>query len=387
MNKNKEKLWSLPFILLLISHSLNLIITYMMNPVFTQYLSEKGVIFSLTGILSSILSWIAMVIRPFAGAASDRFDRKKMMIFSYLASAVCLYCYSIADSLWQIVLIRVIHGIIFGISGTVSMALASSYVPISRMAEGVGYVALASLMGNLFGPYLGSLITDNYSIKVLFMICSVLSIICGLIVTVVPYHNVHNSVSKKEKLSFSDFFMKELIIYVVLIGLFSVGNGIISYYLKLMGNERGIENISLFFTVYALSMLVVKPFAGKLQDKVGISMIIYPSLILFAIGIMILARAYTLKLVLLAAVLKAIGQGCGSPAIQAEAIKQSGKEKSGVASSTIMIGQDLGNAMGPIYAGMVIPLLDYQGMYDILAILLVVGCVIYYFYSRKAKEN
>ena len=174
---------------------------------------------------------------------------------------------------------------------------------------------------------------------------------------------------------------------MILVSIFSFGNGIISYYLKSMGTERNIANISLFFTVYALVLMVLKPITGKIQDKVGLKVILYPACVIYTIGVIVLANGYSLLPILIAAVLKAIGQGSGTTAIQADAIKKMGLERTGVANSTILIGQNIGNAVGPIFASAVIPTVGYTNMYYIYVGLLVLALIIYYVYNKKEEKK
>jgi len=384
--KNEQmKLWTLPFILMFIVNALNGISSYMVNPLMPDFLVAKGVAFEVTGVISSLLSWVALVIRPFSGAMSDKLNKKKLMFYSYLAMVLCMVGYSLVRDLPMVILVRIIHGIAFAISGTTSMAFATSSIPKNRIAEGISYLGIAMLIGTMIGPQFGASIATLYGIEQIFTVAAILCIICLAIIWFLPYKYVSISKnSQKNKINFSDFFAKELLIYVVLIGLFSFGNGIISYYLVNFGKVRGIENIALFFTVNSIAMLVMKPFVGKLQDAKGIKIILYPAFAIYAIGMIILANARSLFLVLISAVFKAMGQGNGTPAIQAEAVKKLGIERNGVAISTCLIGQDIGNAIGPIFASYIVASTNYETMFLLYSAMLVFGIIGYYFYNKKA---
>lgn len=386
MKENKEKLWSIPFILLLLAITLNAISCYLVNPVFAEYQLSRGVDFVYTGMISSILSWVSMFCTPFWGSKCDESNLKKLAVLAYGGIAVSTLLYSLADGMVSIIAVRALHGVFFGLSTTLSVTFAVKYVPKSRLAEGVGYIGMGSLVGNLLGPQIGTIISDSLGINNLFRICFVLGMLCIVFTLFVPY-KFEKVVRVKKKKQLSDYYAKELTIYMIIVSIFSLGNGIISYYLKSMGTERNIANISLFFTIYALILMVLKPITGKIQDKVGIKVILYPACIIYTIGVIVLANAYSLIPILIAAVLKAIGQGSGTPAIQAEAIKKMGVEKSGVANSTILLGQNIGNAVGPIFASAVIPTVGYTNMYYIYVVLLVLALFIYYIYNKKEEKK
>ncbi|MEA5017886.1 MAG: MFS transporter [Erysipelotrichaceae bacterium] len=387
MQSKHIKLWTMSFILLLIVNALNGISSFMVNPSMPIFLESKGVAFEVTGIISSILSWVALVIRPFSGAMSDKLNRKKLMFYSYLATALCMIGYSFSVNFVMVIFVRVIHGIAFAISGTISMAFATSFIPKNRIAEGISYMGIAMLLGTMIGPQLGTMISSVYGFEPIFLCSAILCIVCLVIIQIVPYKYVsEKDENGKVSISFNNFFAKELLLYVVMIALFSFGNGIISYYLVNFGVVRGIANIALFFTVYSVAMLVMKPFAGRIQDLKGIRVILYPAFLFYALGMALLAKSYTLFPVLIAAVFKAVGQGNGTPAIQAESIKKLGIKRNGVAISTCLIGQDIGNALGPIFASYVVMKTDYESMFLLYSAMLIVGLVVYYYFDHKKSK-
>ncbi|WP_302557131.1 MFS transporter [Holdemania filiformis] len=253
MDKEQNRLWTVPFILVLFVNALNGISSYMVNPAMPEFLVSKGIPFALTGLISSLLSWVALAMRPFSGAMSDRFNKKKIMFVSYLATAACMLGYALVQESAAVIGVRILHGVAFAVSGTISMVFATSFVPEKRIAEGISYIGIASLLGTMIGPQLGSSISQRFGMGNLFLTAGGLCLICLFMIFVIPYQFVEQKGKRAgKKMTFSDFFAKELLIYVFLIGLFSFGNGIISYYLINFGEVRGIANIALFFTVYSV---------------------------------------------------------------------------------------------------------------------------------------
>lgn len=90
MDKEQNRLWTVPFILVLFVNALNGISSYMVNPAMPEFLVSKGIPFALTGLISSLLSWVALAMRPFSGAMSDRFNKKKIM-FVFLSGDLRLH--------------------------------------------------------------------------------------------------------------------------------------------------------------------------------------------------------------------------------------------------------------------------------------------------------
>ena len=351
--ENKNGLWSLTFVMVLAINALNAISSYMINPILPEYLVSKGIGFGYTGLVSSLMSWVSLFFTPVSGFASDRFSKKKMLILSFISISVSMFLYTVFSGLSGIVLVRMFHGLCFALTSTLSLAFASEFVSVDQIAEGMAYLSLGQLIGSMFGPQIGSSIYDFFGGDAVFYVSCLLNIMALAMTLFLPYKTKQTSKGAL-RIRFSDLYASELNIYVILITIFSIANGIISYYLKDFGRQRNILNVSLFFTVNSLFMAFSKPFSSRIHDRKGIAFILYPAFAINALSMIAIANSYALPLLLAAAVLKALGQGCGSPAIQAESVKILGDKRSGVAVSTCLIGQNIGNAIGPIIGNQLI---------------------------------
>lgn len=386
MAERKESIWTWQFIAVIMINVCNGLSSFMINPIMSTYLVDRGLAFELTGLISSLMSYVALVFRPFSGAASDRFNKKKMMLYSFSVIGICMFLYHFSHNVTLAIIIRIIHGVAFAISSTVSMAFATSFVPDGRIAESLGYITLGSLIGQMFGPTIGSWVSDNISMGAAFIIAGCLNFIAITIIFILPYK--HEAVkSEKRKIQLASFFAVELIVYVILVSLLSGANGISTYYLKPFGTAANIENITVFYTVSSLISLLIKPFFGRLQDKKGISYVLIPGYIFTAVELFLISKATSVGLIIVAGVLKAFGQGVTVPAIQAECVKILGKERSGVAVSTCYIGQDIGNSVGPTIASYIIKATDYRNMYSVFALIELSGIIIFALYALALKRK
>ncbi|WP_411830972.1 MFS transporter [Paenibacillus peoriae] len=91
-------------------------------------------------------------------------------------------------------------------------------------------------------------------------------------------------------------------------------------------------------------------------------------------------------MVLLAAIVKAFGQGTAQPALQVESLRKLGKHQSGLASSSFYIGANLGQGFGPLIGGSIASLYGYRGMFNFSAALLGIGVLGYFLYTQKSKH-
>ena len=134
--------------------------------------------------------------------------------------------------------------------------------------------------------------------------------------------NEYNKTEKNKKFRLREMIALELLPFSFFGGLLMVTNGIVSSYLVLVGEERGIGNIGLYFTVNAIVMLLSRPMAGKISDRYEISYVLIPAFTCGMLAMFLLSRAESLPVILLVAVLQAFGAGMGHPALQAECIRR-----------------------------------------------------------------
>ncbi|MBP0969438.1 MAG: MFS transporter [Oscillospiraceae bacterium] len=372
----ETKLWNKSYIMILVLSTFIHSASYMVTPFVTKFALSLGAPLTIATTIASLLSVAALILRPFAGRASDKFNRKIIILIANTITACCILAMSRVQTVNALVIIRFIHGIAFSFNGVAMMAFNSMFIPRDRLGEGMGWMALSTIVSQSVGPNLGMFIVDRYGYSASFLAAAGITVIGVIIFCFIPYSKTERVESKK--FDINDFIIVRLIPYALILCLFSSGNGLITSMLVVFGEHRGIENISMFFTAYSIFMFMIRPFSGKLVDRKGLRVVLYPSLVIASAAFFILSGANTLTTVIIAGILKAIGQGSGSPAIQSTCLKMIGREKAGVVSSTCYIGADVGNAIAPIVGGYIADNFGYETMFRGYAvILLVFGMLIF----------
>ena len=136
-----------------------------------------------------------------------------------------------------------------------------------------------------------------------------------------------------------------------------------------------------------VTVLLSRPITGPLMDKKGANVVIYPAMILFALGIIVISQAYVGIVLLIAAALLGLGYGTIQSIIQALAIKMTPRENMGLANSTYFIALGLGLGLGPLLLGYLIPISGYRGMYLLLVIVILAGMVPYHFMHGRVDKK
>jgi len=137
-----------------------------------------------------------------------------------------------------------------------------------------------------------------------------------------------------------------------------------------------------------MAILISRPITGRLFDQRGENFVMYPSFILFAIGLIILSQVHHGFALLLAAMVLGLGWGTFMSSGQAIAIKVSPKYRMGLATSTFFSLLDGGVGIGPFLLGFMIPIVGFRGLYITMAIgAIAIMCLYYFLHGCKVKRN
>ncbi|SDZ75711.1 Predicted arabinose efflux permease, MFS family [Lachnospiraceae bacterium NK3A20] len=391
MEKQKKiNLWTGTFLLLIVVNLMNGLAGMMTVPLVAKYALAISGDLTTASTVAGLMSLVSLVICPFSGVITDRANRKKLIVISSAGYGIALFLHAFATTIPVLIVLRLLTGIFFSMISVCMVAFSSSFVPRERMGEGLGYIALAQILAQALGPGIGLKLVDVFGYPMTFISAGASAIICMLVVLVLPY-----SYEKKEgpakRITIHDIFAVEFLDFMLIAALFSAGNGMVSTYLAILADERGVANIALFFTLYSAVMVVLRPLTGRLLDKKGIYFIMIPSIISAALGMALIGVGFSLGMMLAASVFKAFGQGSGSPSMQADAIKRLDKTKSGIAASTILLGQNAGNAVGPIAGSFFVKSLGYEKMFVgfgiIIAVFGLIILYIHYYLDRRRQKR
>lgn len=386
--KTKSILWTKGFVVLNIVNTFSAFGFFLIYPIMSKYLVILNAPLTLAGIIIGLLSTTAMFVRPFSGVAADRYNKKNIYFISSLVMGICVLGYVITKDIAVILLFRIFNGVALGIAGTSSVALVSEYIPQERMGEGIGYFSFGSIIAATVGPGLGIITSNLFGFTITFLISSMLSVFSALLIIPVKRSHFNQSANpKRTKIDFKSLIAKEAVYYSIIATFISITSAMVGTFLVLVADQRHVKNISLYFIVSGIFIILVRPFAGKILDRKGLSVLFYPSFAMIIVALIIDGLASTLWMFLLAAALISIGQGCIAPSLQAECVRKAGVHRSGVASSTYFIGQDFAQGIGPVAAGLIASLFHYTSIFYFSVVLMFLGCVLFYLYGQKEKRQ
>lgn len=390
----KPKLWTKDFIMVSTSNFLLFIAFYMLLVTLTMYSIEQfQASNSAAGLASSIFVLGAVLVRPIAGKVIATVGKKRLLFIGSLFFLLMMILYFPVNNLALLLILRFFHGFTFGVCTTAIGTIAAEIIPFSRRGEGMGYYATSTNLAMAIGPFLGVYISQRYQFEMIFLTTTAFALICFLAVLTlkVPEQEQSKNVDTNKKKGFhiSDYFEKTTIpiaIFVLIMGF--VYSSILSFMNAYAVEINLVTAASFFFVMYAVFLLLSRPFTGQLFDQKGENTVIYPSIIIFGIGLILLSQASTSWVLLLSGALIGIGFGTIQSSAQTIAVNLAPRNKIGLATATYFVFFDLGVGSGPFLLGFILPSIGFRGLYINMAIIIFISIFIYYLvHGRNVSKN
>ncbi|OEC03600.1 multidrug MFS transporter [Lysinibacillus sphaericus] len=392
MESTKHKLWTKDFLVVsLINFTITLIFYLLMVTIAGYAVEQFDASTSTAGLVSSIFIIGTLFGRLGTGRIIGDLGSKKTLFMGLLLFMLSTMSYFIALNLPLLMMNRLMQGIALGVASTATGTIIAQILPPERRGEGIGYYSLSAILATAIGPFIGILLTQLFEdYRMIFAVDSVLAVVCFMMYFMVTVPDApKNTKRMAEKLGFKLSSFIELralpIAFVALVIGFAY-SGVMSFMTFYAKELHLVTAGSYFFIVYALVILATRPFTGKLLDARGANIIIYPCLILFAMGMYAFSTATSTVVFLIAAAFIGIGYGNFNSVAQAIAIKVTPHERLGLATSTYFILYDLGLGVGPYFLGLFAPTMGYSAIFLSMVAVIFVSIVLYYFLYGKYEK-
>ncbi len=385
----KQPLWTKAFILMT---GINLLLFcgfQMLLPTLPLYAKSLGGADAILGWVTGAVTVSSLLIRPVSGMMLDKLGRKGVLLAGVGLMALIPLAFLWAQSVWALILVRFLHGLGWGIASTAASTIATDIIPKQRLGEGMGYFSLSSSIAMALSPGIGLTLYGKSGIASALLCAAALgaaSLCVSFFIRTgkpeAPPESAPPSPSSRPAPYEKSSVAPSAVMFFV-----SATYGSITGFLSLYAADRGILNIGVFFTVYAVSLLLFRPVSGKLTDRFGFSRVIYPGLAVLMAALIVLSFADTLVYFLLCAVLYGIGFSAVQSSLQTMAVIRAPKERRGAANATFFTGFDGGIGFGAVIAGVLVSIAGYANMYLLFSLLLVIAALLFLLISRKPSAS
>ncbi|MFB6467428.1 MFS transporter [Cytobacillus sp. Hz8] len=387
---DKPNLWTKDFFIVSLTNFFLYFIYFLLVASITAFTADKfHASTSMSGLAAGIFIIGMLFGRLYSGKYIDLIGWKKMLYIGIIFSIITILLYFTVINLSILLIVRFLHGIGFGIASTATGTIVSSVIPDERRGEGTGYYALSTTIASAIGPFFGIFINQHMGFKMNFVVCTViivLSFLSSLFLKVPKMEFNQEQLNNMKGFKLSNFFeLKALPISIVSIFIGIAYSSILSYLNSYAQQIHLVDVASFFFIVYSIATLVSRPFTGRLFDLKGENFVMYPTFIIFAIGLLMVSHVHHGAMLLLSAVFIGPGYGTYLSSAQAIAVKVSPHDRMGLATSTFFMFADFGAGFGPFLLGLLIPVIGFSNLYVIMAIVVLAAAILYYFLHGRNK--
>lgn len=395
--QNNAALWTRNFILVSAINFQLVLTFYLLVVVIVGYaVAELGATTAQAGLISGLFIVGTLVGRLLVGKFLERFGRKTTLIVGLTGFLLFSGLYFIPFGVSMLLFVRFMHGFMMGMASTVLGTIIAQILPASRRGEGIGYYSMSSTLGTAIGPFLAIWMMLNVGYQSIFVVSTVIAVCCLVVawliqVPDIPKTNkaVETVVAAKKPNWFSQF-VEPNAVPISLIMLFAsiCYSGVLSFINFYAKEINLVETASFFFLMYAIAILISRPFTGPLMDRKGENIIIYPAFIIMGIALILLSITHSSWMLLLCAGLLGLGYGNIQSVCQTIAVKSAPLERMGFATSTFFIFLDAGLGFGPYFIGMLLDYIGYAQLY-LYSAFAAFSCILAYYllHGRQSSKN
>ncbi|KON69324.1 antibiotic resistance protein [Peribacillus butanolivorans] len=372
-----QRIFNKSFLFLFISNFLVFIGFEMLLPILPVYLLSMNASSFQVGLVTSLFTIGAVLIRPFVGYYLIDNQRKSLAISASAALMIITMLYPFLNIISLFLLLRLFHGAAWGVSTTANSTIVVDLIPKTRLGEGMGYFSISTTVGAIIAPSIGILIYDSFSFDILIWSSVVL---CLLAVIALQFVYSPTTVKReKQPFRFLDMiFEKDVWFPALLTVITTLGFGAIITFLVLFGKQKGLDHIFLFFLINATVATLLRPFTGKWYDKKGPWSIIIISAVLGFLSLVMLSYATNDLHLIIAAILFGAGYGTVMPCLQTWTVQKVSEEKSGAANATFFSSFDVGVGVSAFVLGILAEWISLEMIFRVVSLSFIVVAVLVY---------
>lgn len=298
------------------------------------------------GLIMGLFSLGAIAPRPFVGRYVDAHGSKLVIVTGTIVFTLSAGLYNLAASIPSLLALRIFHGIGIAFWTTGAIALAADLAPRERRGEAMGLWSIALTCAMAAAPWLGWQAMTLIGFPGLFGLATASAATSFLLALFLPR-------AQARAIGASGGPLLEPKVWPAALGAaaLTVTYGAVVSFVAVFAKARGIADPSLFFTAYALTLILSRWQAGRLADRLGRWACIIPGLAVLASGLLLLPYLSGLTMLVASGVLYGLGYGLVHPALMALAVDLSPPGRQGAGVATFTSSFEVGIVIGSVAMG------------------------------------
>ncbi|MGE5462650.1 MAG: MFS transporter, partial [Syntrophothermus sp.] len=151
-------------------------------PFFALYITQRfNVGMTQAGVLLGMSSLFGLIGSAIGGALTDKFGRKKLIVFGLVFSALSTLTFGLVSQLYMLYPLMIIVGLLASIAGPAHNAMIADILPEKQRQEGFGILRVVGNLAWIIGPTIGGVVA-NINFFYLFVIDAIVSCLVAAMV-------------------------------------------------------------------------------------------------------------------------------------------------------------------------------------------------------------
>lgn len=411
----REQLWSTTFVLVVVSTLCCFMVGQGLNSSTSVYVALYGGTAAYAGVLGAVFSGAAAVVRLLSGPLIDGRGRRIVMLVGFAVLIVGTVGPLFTHDVAPFVVFRILQGAGFSAVTTASATAAADALPASRMGEGIGYYGLGQALSMSVGPALALALVSTDPPENLFIGVTAIAVI-GLAMIFLCRYEKHPEMlpegavyrrrleegeseaarrgtaealevtgragaaeaaeasetttstaqsrmegqPRRESIA-SRIFEKHALPGTLPMIVLSPAFGFVIFFVGLYGASLGVGNAGLFYTLSAVSMILVRLKSGAFMDRFAPIKILPFALACGLVAFAMLVACGTVfdgtpvrdAVFNLSGIVYGFCAGIALPLNQSVAVKNTPPERWGAANALFQLANDVGIGGGCVIWGIV----------------------------------
>ena len=356
------------------------------SPVLPRFAESLGAAPELIGMIVAASTVTGVLFKLPAGALSDLLGRRRVMLLGAVFFAVPPFVYPFVMDAAALLALRFVHGFATAIFAPVASAYVAGLGEAARGAR-LGWFSSANDLGATAGPLIGGLILyATASFATSYLLVGMLGVLALGMTLLLPETEPKTTLAQSSLTARTAEFwdgLRDVITTPAVLTAAAVeatmylGFGAFLGFLPLYARNVGLNDgaIAVVLALQLTIALIAKPLTGNLSDRLGRKPVIVLGLFASAAALPLIFRMTSFAGLVAVVPLLGLGVAAVTPATNALIADLVAARRLGTGMGVFGTIWDVGEAAGPILAGILIGQIGYEPAFDVIAAIIAVVAV------------
>jgi MFS family permease len=362
------------------------------SPLLPLFARELGADARVVGLVVGASTLTGILVKLPAGAWSDIVGRRTMLVAGGVVFAALPFTYLAVTGLGVLTALRFVHGNATAIFGPVASASLSDIAPPNRRGTWLSTYSTVQGMGQAIGPVFAGYAIVASRFDIAFIAAGVMALATPFIVAKWPATPAVVAIRRtspwRQLIAGIGDVAREprLLVTSMAQSAQFLLNGALNAFLPLFARDAldmDAAAVGWLFAMQTVTTLAARPIIGALSDRVDRRGVIVTGLMSCSVAVWVIAAASTVPTLVAGVLSYAAGVAVTTAATSAYITDVAPKSRYGAAHGAFGTIYDVGDAAGPILAGLLVAAWGYQPMFQTMSAAAVGAALMFSWLSRR----